>query len=150
MTRSDAADGEYAPSRAEKIRDQVELFEASDGAAGNRVEGAPIVVVTTLGARSGRLRKTPLIRVEHEREYALVASMSGAPVHPAWYYNLTANPLAELQDGPVKRDYRAREVHGAERAIWWRRATDVWPAFELNQRHSRRRIPVLVLSPAAH
>ena len=109
--------GEYAPSEFGFARDQVELYERSGGTEGNRNPGGePVIVLTSVGAKSGKLRKTPLMRVEHDGEYAVVASLGGAPKHPVWYYNLTANPHVELQDGPVKQDYQAREVHGEEYA----------------------------------
>ncbi|MGW4794752.1 nitroreductase family deazaflavin-dependent oxidoreductase, partial [Nonomuraea sp. NPDC004297] len=116
--------GEYEPSTAQWVREQVELYENSGGTKGTtlRDTGLPVIVMTNLGARSGKIRKTPLMRVEHEGRYAVVASQGGAPKHPVWYFNLKSEPRVELQDGPVKRDMRAREVTGAERAEWWQRA----------------------------
>ena len=109
--------GEYAPSEFDFARDQGDLYERSGGAEGNRnPSGQLVIVLTSVGAKTGKLRKSPLMRVEHDGEYAVVASLGGAPKHPVWYYNLTANPHVELQDGPVKQDYQAREVHGEEYA----------------------------------
>ena len=104
--------GEVELSPTAWVREQTELFERSGGLEGNTLAGIPIVMVTCVGATSGKLRKVPLMRVEHEGEYAAVASKGGAPEHPIWYHNLKAHPLVELQDGPVKRDYVAREVTG--------------------------------------
>src|SRR5438067_7717584 len=117
-------DGEYEPSAQKWVRDQVELYESSGGTQGLtlRDTGLPVVIVTNLGASSVKVRKTPVMRVEHEGRYAMVASQGGAPKHPLWYYNLRANPRVELQDGPRKLDMIARELSGAERAQWWERA----------------------------
>jgi deazaflavin-dependent oxidoreductase (nitroreductase family) len=139
--------GEYEPSTAEWARKQVELFEATDGREGNTLRGRPIIVLTSVGAKSGKLRKTPLMRVEHEGEYAVVASLGGAPRHPVWYFNLVANPHVELQDGAVKRDYTAREVSGEEKAEWWKRAVATWPDYAAYQEKTDRSIPVFVLTP---
>jgi deazaflavin-dependent oxidoreductase (nitroreductase family) len=139
--------GEYEPSTADWARKQVELFEATDGAQGDTLRGRPIIVLTSVGARSGRLRKTPLMRVEHNGEYAVVASLGGAPKHPVWYHNLVKNPHVELQDGAVKRDYTAREVTGAEKSAWWERAVATWPDYAEYQRKTDRQIPVFVLTP---
>src|SRR5688572_21834162 len=114
--------GEYEPSTSDWARKQAELFEGSNGDKGGELRGMPIIVLTSVGAKSGKLRKTALMRVEHEGEYAVVASLGGAPKHPVWYHNLKKNPLVELQDESVKRDYNAREVSGDEKAIWWERA----------------------------
>ena len=143
MTRQ----GEYVPSPEKWVRDQVELFEATDGAEGNTLRGVPIVVITSVGARSGQLRKNPVMRVEHEGSYAAVASQGGAPEHPSWYFNLVANPRVELQDGPVRRTYVARLVTGDEKATWWRRALEVWPHYAAYQERTDRQIPVFVLEP---
>lgn len=139
--------GQYAPSTAEWARTQAELYEATNGAEGNDMQGKPVIVLTTVGAKSGKLRKTALMRVEHEGVYAVVASRGGAPEHPAWYHNIVANPHVELQDGAVKRDYRAREVSGDEKALWWARATEVWPAYDEYQARTERQIPLFVLEP---
>ncbi|BDZ47412.1 nitroreductase family deazaflavin-dependent oxidoreductase [Naasia aerilata] len=139
--------GEYAPSTSEWARTQAERFEQSRGAEANTLRGRPIILLTSVGARSGKLRKTPLMRVEHEGQYAVVASKGGAPEHPVWYYNLVANPHVELQDGAVTKDYLAREVSGEERAAWWERAVATWPAYDDYQTKTDREIPVFVLTP---
>ena len=141
--------GEYAPSTARWAREQAERYEASDGAEAADLRGRPVIVLTSLGARTGRLRKTALMRVEHDGVYAVVASLGGAPKHPVWYYNLKAHPLVELQDGPNKREYVAREVDGDEKATWWERAVDAWPDYAKYQTKTERQIPVFVLDPAA-
>jgi deazaflavin-dependent oxidoreductase (nitroreductase family) len=141
--------GEYEPSSAQWVRDQVELYESSGGTKGTtlRDTGLPVIVMTNLGTKSGKLRKTPLMRVEHEGRYAVVASQGGAPKHPVWYFNLKSEPLVELQDGPVKQDMRAREVTGAERAEWWQRAVAAYPPYADYQKKTDREIPVFVLEP---
>lgn len=139
--------GEYAPSTSAWARKQAELFEATDGREGNTLQGKPVIVLTSVGATSGKLRKNALMRVEHEGRYAVVASKGGTPENPAWYHNLVAHPHVELQDGAVKRDYEAREVSGAERDEWWARATAVWPAYDQYQTKTDRQIPVFVLTP---
>jgi deazaflavin-dependent oxidoreductase (nitroreductase family) len=141
--------GEYEPSTSDWARKQMETFESSNGAKGNTLRGMPIIVVTSVGAKSGKLRKTPLMRVEHDGEYAAVASLGGAPKHPVWYYNLKANPLVELQDGPVKQDYLAREVTGDEKATWWERSVAAYPDYADYQKKTTRQIPVFVLTPVA-
>jgi deazaflavin-dependent oxidoreductase (nitroreductase family) len=140
--------GEYEPSTSAWARKQVETFERTDGAAANTLRGRPIIVLTSVGAKSGKLRKTALMRVEHEGEYAVVASLGGAPQHPVWYYNLVKNPQVELQDGARKHDYVAREVFGAEKAAWWERAVATWPDYANYQRKTNRQIPVFVLTRA--
>jgi deazaflavin-dependent oxidoreductase (nitroreductase family) len=139
--------GEYEPGTADWARRQVELFESSDGAKGATLRGRPVIVLTSVGARSGLLRKTPLMRVEHAGEYAVVASLGGAAKHPVWYFNLVENPHVELQDGAVRRDYLAREVTGAEKALWWERAVATWPDYARYQEKTERQIPVFVLAP---
>ena len=140
--------GEYAPGKSEWARKQADRFEASDGAEANLLRGRPIIVLTSVGARTGKLRKTALMRVEHEGEYAVVASKGGAASNPVWVYNLRANPHVELQDGPVKLDYLAREVSGDEKAEWWGgRAVKVWPDYAGYQKRTSRQIPVFVLEP---
>jgi deazaflavin-dependent oxidoreductase (nitroreductase family) len=139
--------GEYEPSASSWARDQVDLYERSGGSEGAEMNGKPVIILTSVGAKSGKLRKTPLMRVEHDGDYAVVASLGGAPKHPVWYYNLTANPHVELQDGPVRKDYRAREVHGAERETWWERAVAAWPDYAEYQKKTIRTIPVFVLTP---
>ncbi|MCU1569323.1 MAG: hypothetical protein JWR33_64 [Naasia sp.] len=140
-------DAEYAPSTSDWAREQAELFERTGGAEGGLLAGRPIIVLSTIGARSGKLRKTPLMRVEHEGEYAVVASKGGAPEHPVWYYNLIAHPHVELQDGPVKRDYLAREVSAEERDVWWARSVQAYPPYADYQKRTERLIPVFVLTP---
>ncbi|MFI0715884.1 nitroreductase family deazaflavin-dependent oxidoreductase [Streptomyces inhibens] len=141
--------GEYEPSPAQWVRDQVALYESSGGTEGTTLRGLPVVVLTTRGAKSGRIRKSPLMRVEHDGTYAAVASMGGAPTHPVWYHNVTADPRVELQDGPVRRDMTAREVTGEEKALWWGRAVEAYPDYEDYQKKTDRQIPVFVLEPAA-
>ena len=140
-------DGEYEPSPSQWVRDQVEAYESSGGTRANTLldTGMPIVIVTTRGNKSGKLRKTALMRVEHDGEYALVASMGGAPTHPVWYYNLEADPEAvSIQDGPEPHDYRVREVSGDERATWWERAVAAYPPYAEYQTRTTRQIPVFV------
>jgi F420H(2)-dependent quinone reductase len=139
--------GDYEPGPSQWSRDQVELYERSGGTEGTTLQGKPVIVLTTVGAKSGKLRKIPLMRVEHNGDYAVVASLGGAPQHPVWYYNLTTNPHVELQDGPVKKDYQAREVHGAERDAWWERAVAAWPGYAEYQKKTTRILPVFVLTP---
>jgi deazaflavin-dependent oxidoreductase (nitroreductase family) len=139
--------GEYAPSTSEWAREQAERFEASGGTEANTLHGRPVIVMTSLGARSGKLRKTALMRVEHDGRYAVVASKGGAPTHPVWYHNLLAHPLVELQDGPVTRDYTVRELTGQERQLWWERALETWPPYADYQTKTDRQIPVLLLTP---
>ncbi len=143
--------GEYKPSAQAWVRDQVELYESSGGTKGTtlRDTGIPVVIVTNLGASSGQVRKTPVMRVEHDGRYAMVASKGGAPEHPQWYYNVRANPLVEVQDGPATRDMIAREVSGAERDEWWKRAVAVYPPYAEYQQKTTREIPVFILEPAA-
>jgi deazaflavin-dependent oxidoreductase (nitroreductase family) len=139
--------GEYAPSPSDWAREQAEKFEASGGTEAADLQGRPIILLTSVGAKTGKIRKTPLMRVEHNGEYAVVASRGGAPTHPVWYWNLVKNPHVELQDGDVKRDYRAREVSGEERAVWWERAVEAWPPYAEYQTKTDRIIPVFVLTP---
>ncbi|MGN6324376.1 nitroreductase family deazaflavin-dependent oxidoreductase [Pseudolysinimonas sp.] len=138
-------EGEYAPSASEWARVQAEAYEASGGAESAELRGRPIIVLTSVGAKSGKLRKTALMRVEHEGVYAVVASKGGAPEHPAWYANLVKNPHVELQDGAEKHDYLAHEADGDEYAVWWERAVEAWPDYAAYQRKTARRIPVFVL-----
>src|SRR5215471_4103342 len=143
-------EGEYAPSPRRWVRDQVELFEGSSGTAGTTLldTGLPVVIVTSVGAKTGKVRKTPLMRVEHAGRYAAVASMGGAPKNPVWYYNLRANPRDELQDGPRRHEMIARELTGTERAEWWERAIAAYPPYAEYQTKTTRQIPVFVLEPA--
>ncbi len=138
--------GEYEPSTSQWARDQAELYERTDGAEGGTLRGAPVIILTSVGAKTGKLRKTGLMRVEHDGEYAVVASLGGAPKHPVWYHNLIANPHVELQDGPEKKDYLAREVSGIERETWWKRAVEVWPDYDEYAKKTDRIIPVFVLT----
>jgi F420H(2)-dependent quinone reductase len=140
-------DGDYAPSTAGWARKQAERYEATNGKEAGDLRGRPIIVLTSVGAKTGKLRKTALMRVEHDGRYAVVASLGGAPKHPVWYYNLKANPQVELQDGKAKRDYVAREVTGAEKATWWKRAVATWPDYARYQTRTKRQIPVFVLEP---
>lgn len=139
--------GEYEPGTSAWSRRQAELYEATNGEKGGDLRGRPIIVLTSLGAKTGRLRKTPLMRVEHEGVYAVVASLGGAPRHPVWYHNLKVNPHVELQDGPTRRDFTAREVKGEEKAVWWERAVEAWPDYANYQTKTDRQIPVFVLEP---
>lgn len=139
--------GEYAPSTANGVRKQVEQYERSGGSKGATIAGRPVVVVTSRGARSGKLRKNPVMRVEHEGRYAVVASTGGAPENPGWYHNLLAEPLVELQDGAVRRDYTARLLEGAEKQQWWERAVEAFPTYERYRVKTKREIPVFLLEP---
>lgn len=139
--------GEYAPSTSDWAREQAERFEATGGAEANSLRGMPIVVLTTVGAKTGALRKTPLMRVEHEGRYLIVASKGGAPKAPQWVWNVLKHPHVELQDGPVKRDYLARELAGEERAEWWARAVAAFPAYAEYQEKTDRLIAVFLLEP---
>jgi deazaflavin-dependent oxidoreductase (nitroreductase family) len=141
--------GEYEPSSSKWVRDQVEEYESSGGAKGTTLRDVPVVVITSLGASSGKLRKNPVMRVEHDGVYAAVASKGGAPEHPAWYRNFVEHPLVELQDGATKGDYTAREVSDDEREDWGKRAVEVWPDYAEYQTKTDREIPVFVLEPAA-
>lgn len=145
-----AASNEYAPSPWDWVRDQVAEYEASGGTRANtlRDTGLPIIVVTTRGARSGAIRKTPLMRVEHDGEYALVASMGGAPTHPVWYFNLLAHPDdVWVQDGPAPFAVSIREVTGDEKALWWDRSVAAYPPYAEYQAKTDRQIPVFIASP---
>lgn len=141
--------GEYLPSTSEWARSQAETFEATGGREAAELRGVPIIVLTTVGAKTGGLRKTALMRVEHDGSYLVVASKGGAPEHPAWFYNLVKNPRVELQDGDVKREYEARQVEGSERDEWWARAVAVWPDYDEYQKKTERRIEIFVLEPVA-
>ena len=141
--------GTYEPSSAGWARKQAELYEATNGEQAGDLRGRPIIVLTSLGAKTGKLRKTALMRVEHDGHYAVVASQGGSPKHPVWYHNLKANPHVELQDGAAKRDYMARELAGHEKAIWWERAVETWPDYAKYQTKTERQIPVFELEPIA-
>jgi F420H(2)-dependent quinone reductase len=139
--------GTYEPTPSRRSRKQVERYEETGGRKGGDLQGRPVIILTSIGAKTGKIRKTPLMRVEHRGDYAVVASLGGAPQHPVWYYNLKANPHVELQDGGTKRDYLAREVTGEEKAAWWDRAVETWPDYAKYQRKTSRQIPVFVLEP---
>jgi deazaflavin-dependent oxidoreductase (nitroreductase family) len=143
--------GEYAPSSQRWVRDQVEVFEASNGQRGNtlRDTGDPIVVITSRGAKSSTVRKNPVMRVERDGRYVAVASKGGAPEHPEWYHNFVAHPEVELQDGAERKTYRARLLDGDERKEWWQYAVDTWPTYGDYQHRTDREIPVFLLEPAA-
>ncbi|MDO8143878.1 MULTISPECIES: nitroreductase family deazaflavin-dependent oxidoreductase [Isoptericola] len=140
-----AITGEYVPSPSEFVANHVETYESSGGTEGTTMRDKPVIILTTVGARSGKLRKIPLMRVEHDGDYAVVASMGGAPQHPVWFHNIVANPRVELQDGPEKHAYTAREVTGEEKAVWWERAVEAWPDYAEYQKKTDREIPVFVL-----
>jgi deazaflavin-dependent oxidoreductase (nitroreductase family) len=139
--------GKYEPSPWKFVADQVALYEATGGAEGGTLEGKPVVILTTRGRHSGKVRKTPLMRVEHNGTYTVVASMGGAPKHPVWYLNLIASPAVTLQDGANVYEMAAREAHGDERARWWALAVDAWPPYAEYQAKTARQIPVVVLEP---
>ena len=139
--------GDYEPSTFDWARENAEEYMESGGTKGTEMKGRPVVLLTTIGAKTGKIRKTPLMRVEHEGEYAVVASLGGAPKHPVWYHNLKANPRVEMQDGTNSADYDAHEVFGDEKAIWWERAVATWPDYADYQAKTDRQIPVFVLTP---
>ncbi|WP_028477554.1 nitroreductase family deazaflavin-dependent oxidoreductase [Nocardia sp. CNY236] len=139
--------GEYEPSTSERARKHAEEYENSGGTEGAIMQGVPIVLLTSKGAKTGKLRRTPLVRVEHGGEYAVVAGMAGVPKRPVWYYNVKAEPHVELRDGPINKDYTAREVFAEEKALWWARAVAVWPDYGNDETETDRRIPVFVLTP---
>jgi len=139
--------GEYVPSAWGPVADQVRQYEESGGVEGAEFMGGPCIVLTTVGGKSGALRKTPLIRVEQDGTYVAIASVGGAPQDPAWAHNLRAHPDCDLQDGAVVHELRAREVSGDEKARWWSVATQVWPAYDDYQASTERVIPLFVLEP---
>jgi deazaflavin-dependent oxidoreductase (nitroreductase family) len=139
--------GEYEPSTSDWARENAEKYMESGGADGTELQGKPVILLTTIGAKTGKIRKTPLMRVEHDGEYAVVASLGGAPKNPVWYYNIKAHPQVELQDGAVTKDYEAREVLGDEKVAWWERAVAAWPDYANYQKKTDRQIPVFVLTP---
>ncbi|GAB3444159.1 nitroreductase family deazaflavin-dependent oxidoreductase [Streptomonospora sediminis] len=140
--------GDYAPSAMTYAHDQVDRYERTGGREGGHQHGKPVIILTTRGARSGYLRKSPVMRVEHGGVYAAVASYNGAPAHPAWYRNLVADPRVMVQDGPEPRDMIARVATGEERERWWRRAVDTYPDYADYQEATEREIPVVILEPA--
>jgi F420H(2)-dependent quinone reductase len=139
--------GEYEPSTSGWARENAETYMESGGTEGTLMQGKPVVLLTSIGAKTGKIRKTPLMRVEHGGEYAIVASLGGAPKNPVWYYNIKAHPLVELQDGTVTNDYEAREVFGDEKATWWERAVAAFPYYADYQKKTERQIPLFVLTP---
>jgi deazaflavin-dependent oxidoreductase (nitroreductase family) len=141
-------EGEYVPSPTPWVREQVEQIEKSGGTKGMTLRGMPVILLTTRGAKSGGIRKSPLMRVEHDGAYAAVASLGGAPKHPVWYHNVVADPRVELQDGTVRQDMTAREVTGDEKAQWWERAVAAFPDYADYQKKTDREIPVFVLEPS--
>jgi deazaflavin-dependent oxidoreductase (nitroreductase family) len=141
-------DGEYEPNRWEVAAKQVERYEGSGGAEGNEIAGYPVMILTTRGRRTGKVRKAPLIKVHDGDTYIAIASFGGAPKHPVWYLNLVADPHVMVQDGPVARDYVARVAEGAERERWWKQANAVYPTYDRYQAGTERVIPVVVLEPA--
>jgi deazaflavin-dependent oxidoreductase (nitroreductase family) len=138
-------EGEYEPSPASWVRDQVELYESSGGTEGASFRDMPVIILTTKGAKSGKIRKTPLMRVEHDGKYAAVASLGGAPKHPVWYFNVIEDPHVELRDGQQKWDMTAREITGDEKDVWWERAVAAYPDYADYQKKTDRVIPVFVL-----
>jgi deazaflavin-dependent oxidoreductase (nitroreductase family) len=139
---------EYEPSPADWVRSQVELYERTGGAEGNTLRGKPVIILITVGNKSGKIRKTPLMRVEHDGSYAVVASQGGAPKHPVWYHNIVADSNVRLQDGPEPKNFVAHEATGEEKALWWKRATATWPDYDDYQTKTDREIPLFVLDPA--
>ena len=141
--------GEYVPSKAKWVREQVETFEASNGAKANtlRASGDPIVVITSRGAKSGVLRKNPVMRVERDGVYVVIASMGGSDEHPEWYYNFLAHPEVDLQDRDVRKTYRVELAEGEERSDLWRLAVETWPTYGEYQKRTDRQIPVFKLTP---
>ncbi len=139
--------GDYEPSPWDWVREHADQIMASGSTEGVEMKGKPLVLLTTLGAKTGKIRKTPLMRVEHDGQYAIVASLGGAPKHPVWYHNVKAHPRVQLQDGAVTRDYEAREVVGDEKALGWDRAVKAWPAYAEDQTKTDRAIPGFVLTP---
>ena len=138
---------EYEPSTSDWARTQAERYMESGGTESTDMNGMPVILLKSIGAKSGKLRVNPLMRVEHNGEYAVVASLGGAPKHPTWYFNVVADPHVELQDGPVSKDYDAREVFGDEKAAWWERAVEAYPPYNDYQEKTDRQIPVFVLTP---
>lgn len=142
-------DDTYEPSPWQPVADQVALYESTDGKQGGTLQDKPVIILTTRGRRSGKVRKTPLMRVEDGGTYAVVASLGGAPKHPVWYHNLVADPNVTLRDGANVYELTAREVHGDEKARWWAVAVEAWPAYDDYQARTERQIPVFVLERRA-
>ena len=141
-------DGEFELSPEDWVRDQTLKILETGTTESVDIKGRPVVLITTRGAKSGKLRKVPLMRVEHDGVYAIVASLGGAPKHPVWYHNVKADPKVDLQDGTVTKDYVAREVFGEEKAVWWERAVATYADYADYQKKTTREIPVFVLEPA--
>jgi F420H(2)-dependent quinone reductase len=139
--------GEYEPSQNDRTRKQVELYEATNDVKGGTLNGKPVIVLAFKGAKSGKIRKTPLMSIEYNGTYAVVASNAGAPTHPFWYRNIVANPIVELQDGAVKHEMQAREVFGEEKEEWWKRADAAYSEFPAYRARAGREIPVVILEP---
>jgi F420H(2)-dependent quinone reductase len=142
-------DGEYAPSPAKWVREQVEAYEKSDGKEANDLRGMPVIILTTIGAKTGKVRKTPLMRVEHDGEYVVVASKGGAPENPVWYYNVKAKPDVELRDGAKVFSATARELSGAEYDQWWARAVVAYPDYAEYKKKTDRLIPLFLVQKSA-
>lgn len=142
-----AIEGEYEPSASEWVRNQVEEYESSGGTRGTELDGYRVVVITSVGAKSGKVRKNPVMRVERDGTYVAIASKGGAEENPEWYHNYLAHPEVELQDREVKKTYRAEVVHGAEREDLWQLAVDSWPTYASYQEKTDREIPVFKLVP---
>jgi F420H(2)-dependent quinone reductase len=139
--------GEYEISPTDWVREQTQKILETGTTESVGIAGQRVVLLTTRGAKTGKLRKVPLMRVEHDGRYAIVASLGGAPKNPVWYYNVKADPHVELQDGTESKDYRAREVTGEEKAAWWERAVGAFPNYAEYQTKTTREIPVFVLEP---
>ncbi|QIZ01169.1 nitroreductase family deazaflavin-dependent oxidoreductase [Streptomyces sp. S1D4-11] len=139
--------GEYEPSATSWVRDQVAQYEATDGAEGGTYLDLPVVILTTKGVKSGKIRKMPLMRVEHNGSYVVAASNGGADTHPSWYHNVISHPLVEVQDRAVKKDFTARELHGEEKAEWWAHADAAYPSFVEYRAGTEREIPLFILEP---
>lgn len=144
-----ALTGDYEPSALGWVREHVEQIMRTGTTDGVTMQGLPTVLMTYRGTKTGKIRKTPVMRIEHEGRYAAVASQGGAPANPQWYTSLVAGPLIELQDSAVTREYRAREVSGDEKALWWRRAVDAFPDYADYQQKTDRQVPVFVLEPVS-
>ncbi|MET7898787.1 nitroreductase family deazaflavin-dependent oxidoreductase [Streptomyces mirabilis] len=140
--------GDYEPSATDWVRDQVAQYEATNGEEGGTFLDLPVIILTTKGVKSGKIRKMPLMRVEYDGSYAVAASNGGAHEHPSWYRNVVAHPLVEVQDRAVKQDMIARELHGEEKAEWWKRADAAYPDFVDYRAKANREIPLFVLEPA--
>ncbi|MFJ8009985.1 nitroreductase family deazaflavin-dependent oxidoreductase [Streptomyces fagopyri] len=141
--------GEYEPSATEWVREQVAQYEATDGVEGGTFLDLPVIILTTKGVKSGKIRKMPLMRVEHDGSYAVAASNGGADTHPSWYRNVVSHPLVEVQDHAVKQDMTARELRGEEKADWWKRADAAYPPFAEYRAGTERDIPLFILEPVA-